>query len=337
VGGYARGGKRGEGSYGEVFSAQEETTGHARALKRVRMEKEKEGFPLTALREIALLRRLRHPHIVSLIDVAVGPRPDRVFLVFEYCDHDLASLLDSSPSPPFSEGEVKRLLLQLLDAVAFMHEQWVLHRDIKMSNLLYSHGSLKLCDLGLAREFGTPLVPYTPKVVTLWYRAPELLLGAKTYSSAIDLWACGGIMGELLLHAPILPGRNEREQLLLTYELLGSPNETIWPGYSSLPHLALFSIPHQPYNNISQRFPSLSSAGRELLNSLLTYDPDKRPSAREAIKHDYFRERPIPKCVDAMPSFPSPSRQEGRKRPRSGGDAENSKAKEKGARLGMLF
>lgn len=110
----------------------------------------------------------------------------------------------------------------------------MIHRDIKMSNLLYSNGALKLCDFGLARDFGTPLRPYTPKVVTLWYRAPELLLGAKTYSSAVDIWACGAIMGELLCHTPLLPGRNDQEQLKLTYELLGTPNDAIWPGYT--PH-----------------------------------------------------------------------------------------------------
>ena len=117
-----------------------------------------------------------------------------------------AAATAAAVSPKREEGEKRRLMLQLLEATAFMHEQWVIHRDIKMSNLLYTKGILKLCDFGLAREFGTPLRPYTPKVVTLWYRAPELLLGAKTYSSSVDMWACGAILGEWLGHAPLLPG-----------------------------------------------------------------------------------------------------------------------------------
>lgn len=186
--------------------AREKETQQIRALKRMKMEKEQEGFPVTALRELTILKRMKHPNIVNMVEVVVGTKQESVFLVFEYCEHDLATLLDSSPSAPFSEAEIKRLMLQLLEATAFMHEQWVIHRDIKMSNLLYTKGILKLCDFGLAREFGTPLRPYTPKVVTLWYRAPELLLGAKTYSSSVDMWACGAILGEWLGHAPLLPG-----------------------------------------------------------------------------------------------------------------------------------
>jgi serine/threonine protein kinase len=197
---------RGEGTYGQVFMAREKETQQIMALKRMKMEKEQEGFPVTALRELTILKRMKHPNIVNMVEVVVGAKQESVFLVFEYCEHDLATLLDASPSPPFSEAEIKRLMVQLLEAIAFMHEQWVIHRDVKMSNLLYTKGTLKLCDFGLAREFGTPLRPYTPKVVTLWYRAPELLLGAKTYSSSIDMWACGAILGEWLGHAPLLPG-----------------------------------------------------------------------------------------------------------------------------------
>ena len=124
-------------------------------------------FPVTALRELLILKRLKHPHIVDLVEIVAGNKLESVFLVFEYCQHDPAALIDSSPTPPFTESQIKRLLIQMFDAVAFMHEHWVIHRDLKLSNLLYNKGCLKLCDFGLARDFGTPLRPYTPKVVTL--------------------------------------------------------------------------------------------------------------------------------------------------------------------------
>ncbi|KAJ1496235.1 kinase-like domain-containing protein [Baffinella frigidus] len=338
---------QGEGTYGQVFMALDKASQKVYALKKLRMEKEKEGFPITALRELTILKRMRHPHIVDMVEVVVGAKHESVFLVFEYCEHDLAALLDGSATPPFSEAEAKRILMQLLDAVAYMHEQWVIHRDIKMSNLLYSNGSLKLCDFGLARDFGTPLRPYTPKVVTLWYRAPELLLGAKTYSSAIDLWACGAIMGELLCHAPLLPGRNDTEQLKLTYDLLGAPNDAIWPGYSSLPNAAAMQTRAQPYNNLAQRFPDLSAEGRDMLNSMLTYDPDKRPTGRDALRYDYWKAFPLPKRADQMPTFPSTLTSLGqtaggrvaRKRPVTPGKEEQpaKKRQSAGDRFGLVF
>ena len=278
--------------------ARDKSTQKIMALKRVRMEKEKEGvspplryirirfglmhhltlnlamlqqFPITALRELTILKQLKHPHIVDLVEIVAGNKLESVFLVFEYCQHDLGALLDSSPTPPFQESDIKRLMLQLFDAVAFMHEHWIIHRDLKMSNLLYNKGCLKLCDFGLAREFGTPLKPYTPKVVTLWYRAPELLLGARTYSSAIDTWACGCIMGELLGHRPLMPGRNEAGQLELMFELLGTPNDVIWPG-SAHPPLPSCSPPQDPRTLCSPNASSHPSLTRptDLPHVLLT-------------------------------------------------------------------
>jgi serine/threonine protein kinase len=136
---------------------------------------------VTALRELLILKRLKHPHIVDLVEIVVGNKLESVFLVFEYCQCDLAALIDSSSKPPFTEAEIKRLLIQLFDAVAFMHEHWVIHRDLKLSNLLYNKGCLKLCDFGLARDFGTPLRPYTPKVVTLC--VPPLIIKDKSHAA----------------------------------------------------------------------------------------------------------------------------------------------------------
>lgn len=167
----------GQGTYGVVYRARDKETQAIVALKKLRMEREKEGMPLTSLREIRLLKACRHPNVVELQDIVVGNKLDSIFLVFEYCENDLATLLDTGMKRKFTEGEVKCLLRQLLSAIAYMHDRWMIHRDIKMSNLLYNNrGCLKVADFGLARLFGYPKRAYTPRVVTLWYRAPELLV-----------------------------------------------------------------------------------------------------------------------------------------------------------------
>ncbi|KAF5840758.1 kinase-like domain-containing protein [Dunaliella salina] len=165
--------------------------------------------------------------------------PDHIFMVMEYMDHDLKSLMDDKHqfSRPFSVAESKCLMLQLLSGVHFLHQHWVLHRDIKTSNILYnSKGDLKLCDFGMARQYGDPLQPYTHLVVTLWYRAPELLLGQQLYSTAVDVWSCGCIMAEILTGKPLLMGHGELDQLDKMVQVLGTPTEAEWPGIKHLPN-----------------------------------------------------------------------------------------------------
>ncbi|KAL6043380.1 Cyclin-dependent kinase 10 [Balamuthia mandrillaris] len=297
----------GEGTYGVVFKGRDRRTGRIVALKKVRMERERDGIPITCLREISILKELNHPNVVQLLDVVVGNRLDSMFLVFEYVEHDLAGLIDNMKKP-FSESEVKCLLRQLLRAIAYMHDNFFIHRDLKLSNLLFSNrGELKLCDYGLARIFGEPIQPMTPKVVTLWYRAPELLLGDTTYTVAVDMWAVGCIFGELLLNEPFLPGKTELEQIQCIFDLLGTANDKIWPGFSKLPHVKKISLPNQPYNNLERKFKFVSREGIDLLNKLLTYNPTKRLTAHEALNHPYFSSSPLPKAPDMMPSFPPKS------------------------------
>ncbi|KAG0484860.1 hypothetical protein HPP92_008747 [Vanilla planifolia] len=310
-----------EGTYGVVYRARDKKTGEIVALKKVKMEKEREGFPLTSLREINILLSFHHPSIVDVKEVVVGSSLDSIFMVMEYMEHDLKALMETVKQP-FSQSEVKCLMLQLLSGVKYLHDNWVLHRDLKTSNILLNNrGELKICDFGLARQYGSPLKPYTHLVVTLWYRAPELLLGAKEYSTAIDMWSLGCIMAELLAKEPLFNGKTEFDQLDKIFRTLGTPNAKIWPGFSKLPGVKVNFV-RQPYNRLREKFPptsfsgrpTLSEAGFDLLNKLLTYDPEKRITAEAALNHDWFREVPLPKEKDFMPTFPAQHAQDRRSR-----------------------
>ncbi|XP_078441447.1 protein kinase superfamily protein isoform X2 [Wolffia australiana] len=310
-----------EGTYGVVYRAKDKKTGEVVALKKVKMEKEREGFPLTSLREINILLSLHHPSIVDVKEVVVGSSLDSIFMVMEYMEHDLKALMETMKQP-FSQSEVKCLMMQLLEGVNYLHDNWVLHRDLKTSNLLLNNrGELKICDFGLSRQYGSPLKPYTHLVVTLWYRAPELLLGAKEYSTAIDMWSLGCIMAELLAKEPLFNGKTEFDQLDKIFRILGTPNEKIWPGFPKLPGVKVNFV-KQPFNKLREKFPptsfsgrpTLSEAGFDLLNKLLTYDPEKRITAEEALNHDWFREVPLPKSKSFMPTFPAQHAQDRRVR-----------------------
>jgi len=303
---------------GVVYRARDKETNQVVALKKVKMDKEKDGFPLTSIREINILLSFSHPNIVDVREVLVGRDLNAVFMAMEFMEHDLKGLMDEMRRP-FTSSEVKTLMLQLIEGVAYLHDNWVLHRDLKTSNILYNNkGDLKICDFGLSRQYGSPLRPYTHMVVTLWYRAPELLLGAKTYSTPIDMWSLGCIMGELLQRAPLLNGKTELEQLDKMFKLLGTPNEKIWPGFSKLHAVQKCQFQQQAFNNLRNKFPApnpllpgpsdkptLSEKGFDLLNKLLTYDPEKRISAQEALNHEWFEEDPQPKAKELMPTWPT--------------------------------
>lgn len=295
-------------SFRIVYKARHRMTGEIVALKRVRVEDARDGLPVTAARELRVLATCRHPNVVALRGVAVGARVDSVFLAFECCEHDLARLVDEL-GRPFATSEVKCLLAQLLRALVHLHDRWVVHRDVKLSNLLLrDDGSLKLCDFGLARYFRAYRVAYTPGVVTLWYRAPEILLGDDAYTEAIDLWAVGCVLGELLLGGPLFPGQTVPETLGRIAVLLGDIDPATWPGAASLPGGRTLPPPRSPparVEDVGRVFPGLSREGCDLLLGLLAYDPDRRLTAREALRHPWFREAPAARPPESMPTFPS--------------------------------
>lgn len=186
---------------------------------------------------------------------------------------------------------------------------------MKVSNLLLNDdGCLKVADFGLARTFGEPCKDMTPRVVTLWYRSPELLFGAREQSTGVDMWAAGCILGELLIHRPLLPGKTEIDQINRIISLLGTPTEAIWKGFDDLPAIKSIQLIHQPYNKLKNVFERASSSCLQLLNALFTYDPHLRISAEVALRSRYFDEPPLPCEPSLMPSFPQHRNRKRKKR-----------------------
>lgn len=303
-----------EGTYGVVFRARDIETGTVYALKQIKSDSDKNGFPITALREISTLFSVSHENIVCLREVVVSPLLDRIYLVMEYAHNDLMTLMERM-NRPYASSEIKSLIRQLLNGLAHLHSHWIIHRDLKLSNLLLTDdGILKICDFGLARDYSEPLSKCTPGVVTLWYRAPELLLGATVYSTAIDMWAVGCIFAELLLKEPLFDGKGELDQLSKIAHLLGAPSEKRWPGFSQLPHAKRLSFRKAPpLSSLSDWLrKSARTSGSGLLTentitlveSMLEYDPQKRISAEIALEHPYFSELPSPKHPSLIQTFP---------------------------------
>lgn len=279
--------KIGEGSYGIVYKAQHRESGMVVALKKIRLETEKDGVPATAIREIALLKELDHPNIVRLLDVI--NQTSELYLVFEYLDFDLKRDMEATKQRGgMTELQIKRYLYQILSGICFCHQRRILHRDLKPQNLLIDReGIVKLADFGLARAFGLPVRTYTHEVVTLWYRAPEILLGSKHYSTAMDIWSVGCIFAEMAMHKPLFPGDSEIDELFKIFQLLGTPTSETWPASILLPDYKA-SFPKWTAQSLADRIPRLCPEGIDLLEKMLIYDPGKRISAKQALLHPYF-------------------------------------------------
>ncbi|EFJ32755.1 hypothetical protein SELMODRAFT_230893 [Selaginella moellendorffii] len=287
--------KVGEGTYGKVYKARDKNTGRLVALKKTRLDMQDEGVPSTALREVALLHMLSQSlYVVRLLSVEhidKGGKP-LLYLVFEYLDTDLKKYMDfTNRRKPFGMDHfrtIKHLMYQLCKGVSHCHSHGVMHRDLKPQNLLVDQdkGLLKIADLGLGRAFTVPLKSYTHEIVTLWYRAPEILLGASHYSVPVDMWSVGCIFGELAKRSPLFPGDSELQQLLHIFRLLGTPSEEVWPGVTKLRDW--HEYPKWSPQKLELVIPGLDQQGLDLLQQMLIYDPAKRISAKAALQHSYF-------------------------------------------------
>ncbi|XP_031404900.1 probable serine/threonine-protein kinase At1g54610 isoform X2 [Punica granatum] len=296
--------KIGQGTYSNVYRARDLDQRKIVALKKVRFDNlEPESVRFMA-REIHILRRLDHPNVIRLEGLVTSRMSCSLYLVFEYMEHDLAGLA-SHPGLKFTEAQVKCYMQQLLRGLDHCHSRGVLHRDIKGSNLLIdNNGILKIADFGLA-SFYDPHQnhPLTSRVVTLWYRPPELLLGATYYGTAVDLWSTGCIVAELYAGKPIMPGRTEVEQLHKIFKLCGSPSEDYWRK-SKLPHATIFK-PQQPYRRcVAETFKDFPAPALDLVETLLSIDPADRGSAASALKSEFFTTNPLPCDPSSLPKYP---------------------------------
>ncbi|KAG5367700.1 Serine/threonine-protein kinase BUR1 [Yarrowia sp. C11] len=315
-------GKIGEGTFGEVFRAEQITTKRHVALKKILLHSEKEGFPVTALREIRILKLLRHENVIPLVDLAVerGDQSKKergcVYMVTPYMDHDLAGLLGNQ-SVQLAPAHIKCYMLQLLEGIGYLHAKKFLHRDIKAANILVNdQGILKLADFGLARGYDGPAPNsrtagvntenLTAMVVTRWYRPPELILGDRKYTTAIDMWGIGCVFGEFFTRKPIFPGASDIDQGSKIFQAVGVPTEDTMPGWSVLPGAQNSNIwGTDATNKLDKLFGRLSKDGLDFLKGLLLLDPTKRLTAIGGKNHAYFKTEPLPCQPHELPKWQS--------------------------------
>ena len=305
----------GEGTFGMVFKAEyigdldyADKMGIPKyvALKKIKMEDSKEGFPITALREIMIMKKCNHENLLQILEIVTSKslvknqKKQNVYLVFEYMEHDLSGLALAKYS--FELPQIKYIMYQILKGVQYLHKNNIIHRDIKCANILINNkGKVKIGDFGLARNI-TPnhTKKYTYKVVTLWFRAPELLFGDTLYGTAIDVWSCGCVFGELLTGNCPFQGKDEESLMKKICEKCGTPNETNWPGVTKLPlYNKLCPRTNFPnsFKDFFKDFPIIDEVAMDLFSKMLQLDPKKRITIDEALNHSFFTDHKPDMCT----------------------------------------
>ncbi|KAL3276139.1 hypothetical protein HHI36_020858 [Cryptolaemus montrouzieri] len=290
----------GEGQFATVFKARDIETDNIVAVKKIKIgsrQEAQDGINRTALREIKLLQELHHENLIGLLD-AFG-HMSNVSLVFDFMDTDLEIIIKEN-TIILTTANIKSYLLQTLQGLEYLHLNWILHRDLKPNNLLVnSDGILKIGDFGLAKLYGSPSRLMTHQVVTRWYRAPELLFGAKQYGTCIDMWAVGCILGELLLRVPLFPGESDLDQLTKIFGVFGNPTEEIWPGLKTL----VDYIEFKPFTPIPLKniFTAAGDDLLDLLEALLVLNPNKRKTCTQCLQMPFFSNKPAPTLGTKLP------------------------------------
>ncbi|CAK9439191.1 uncharacterized protein LODBEIA_P34150 [Lodderomyces beijingensis] len=330
----------GEGTYGKVYKAKNSITGEFVALKKLRLEQEREGFPITAIREIKLLQSFDHVNVVGLLEMMV--EHNQIFMIFDYLDHDLTGLL-THPELHLEESHRKCIFKQLMTGLDYLHGKRIIHRDIKGSNILLdASGNLKIADFGLARTMTVlgegEVADFTNRVITIWYRPPELLLGATNYGREVDIWGVGCLLIELYSRMAAFRGMDEISQLGKIFNIMGTPTHEQWPQIDKLPWFEML----KPKINIASKFSSkyqevMSPDAFKLAGKLLSLNPEHRPSAEEALRDVYFSNDPQPRPLTFLRELQGEwhefetkkRRREERKRVKDEEDAELAASKKK--------
>eukprot|EP01082_Thalassiosira_pseudonana_P001556 g1599.t1.1.5e174189 g1599 g1599.t1 contig10:2411343-2413464(-) len=307
----------GEGTYGSVFVGADKVTGEVVALKRINTEEEENGFPITAIREVKILKALNHDNIVQLKEIVTskdqGDIPKNVFMVFEYLEFDLTGIIET-PEIKITQDHIKSWSKQLLKGVHYMHTNKIIHRDLKSSNLLINRrGELKIADWGLARSWNSEMKRLTNRVITLWYRPPELLLGCINYSTKIDMWSVGCIIAEMFRRGGLLKGSSEASQLDLIFRVMGHPTTEDWPNINKMcplwknyePKSSDEVLPRRLREELKNRLPAAATSwmtphAMDMIDNLLAYNPDKRWSAAQALTAEWFFDNPLVKTADQL-------------------------------------
>ena len=328
---YVKDRRLGEGTYAIVYLGYLRTAPSVKvAIKKIKVNEEyRDGLSMDAIREVKYLQELSHPNIIAMHAV-FSSKNQNLNLVLEYLPlGDLEMLIKDTKGIQYGAAEIKSWMSMLARGVWFCHENFVLHRDIKPNNLfIAADGEVKLADFGLARSFADPYRPMTHQVITRWYRPPELLMGARYYSGAVDVWSVGMVFAELIMRGPFLPGQTDQNQLELIVDYIGVPHEDDWPGVGELRDFVDFNKPagQKDKNAFLSRFGTAGPVGVDLLMQMLRLNPRKRCTARQVLQHAWWTTEPSPTPKEQLPKRGGGPEKMGDGLKRKGGEVDDTRA-----------